>query len=60
MVVISIISAKLAPLGHLKIKIFQNKSNEVIISVLEITNKFYSVTQLNCRCGSGSVIWDWH
>ena len=40
MVTISLMSAKMATLGLLKIKIFQNKDYDVIVSVYEVINKF--------------------
>ena len=40
--VILIMSAKLATLGLLKIKVFWNKGYDVIISVHDITNKILS------------------
>ena len=40
MVTILIISAKMATLGILKIKLFLNKGYDVIITAHDITNKF--------------------
>ena len=42
MVTIMMMSAKLAPAGLLKIKIFQNKTYDVIIAVYDVTNKILS------------------
>ena len=42
MVTIMMISAKLAPAGLLKIKIFQNKTYDVIIAAYDVTNKILS------------------
>ena len=42
MVIILMISVKLATLGIIKIKVFWNKGYDVIISVHELTNKFLS------------------
>ena len=42
MVAILIMSTKLATLGLLKIKVFQNKDHDVIIFVHDVTNKFLS------------------
>ena len=39
MVVILMMSAKMATVGLLKIKVFQNKDYDVIISVQDVTNK---------------------
>ena len=47
MVAISMMSAKLATLGFLKITIFQNKSYDVIISVHDFTDKTLS-RESNC------------
>ena len=40
-VAILIMSTKLATLGLLKIKVFQNKDHDVIIFVHDVTNKFF-------------------
>ena len=40
MVTILLMSAKMATLGLLKIRVFWNKGYDVIISVHDITNKF--------------------
>ena len=40
MVTILLMSAKMATLGLLKIRVFLNKGYDVIISVHDITNKF--------------------
>ena len=42
MVIILMISAKLATLGLLKIKVFWNKDHDIIISVHGVTNKILS------------------
>ena len=42
MVAILMMSAKLATLGLLKIKVFWNKGYDVIISVHDVTNKILS------------------
>ena len=42
MVTILIMSAKLATLGLLKIKVFRNKSYDVIISIHDVTRKILS------------------
>ena len=42
MVAILMMSAKLATLGFLKIKVFQNKGYDVIISSHDVTNKILS------------------
>ena len=42
MVAILMMSAKMATLGLLKIKIFRNKAYDVLISVYEVTNKILS------------------
>ena len=39
-------SAKMALLGFLKIKVVRNKYYDVKISVHEVNNKFYHVTQI--------------
>ena len=41
MVVIRMMSAKMATVGFLKIKLFQNKDYGVIISVQDVTNKTF-------------------
>ena len=46
MVTILMLSAKMATLGLLKIKVFWNKGYEVIISVYDIISKNYLVTQI--------------
>ena len=47
MVAILTISAKLATLGLLKIKIFRNKSYDIIFSAHDVTNKILSPNS-NC------------
>ena len=39
------VSAKMGNVGHLKIRALRNKFYDVIISVYDITNKFYLVIQ---------------
>ena len=39
-------SAKMATSGFLKIQLFGNKEYDVIISVYDIINKIYQVTQI--------------
>ena len=46
MVTILMVSAKLATLGLLKIKIFQNKGYDVIIPNHDVTSKILSVNQI--------------
>ena len=46
MVAILMMSAKLATLGLLKIKVFLNKGYDVMIPVYDVSDKFYHVTQL--------------
>ena len=38
-------SAKMATLDLLKIKVFSNKGYDIIIPVYDVTNKIYKVTQ---------------
>ena len=42
MVTILMMSAKMAILGYLKIRVFWNKGYDVIISVHDVTNRFLS------------------
>ena len=42
MVAILMMSAKLATLGLLKLKVFRNKGNDIIISAHDVTNKILS------------------
>ena len=49
MVTILMMSAKMAIVGRLRIKVFQNKGYDVIISVHNVTNKFSS-------CGSNYIV----
>ena len=42
MVTVSMMSEEMATLGLLKRKIFQNKSDDVIVSVHDVTNKLLS------------------
>ena len=46
MVTVLLMSAKMATLGLLKIKVFLNKDYDVIISVHDVMEKFYRVTQI--------------
>ena len=46
MVTILMMSAKMATLGLLKIKIFWNKCYDVIICAYDVTNKSYHVNQI--------------
>ena len=46
MVTILMMSPKMATLSLLKIKLFWNKDYDVIISVREVTTKFYHVNQI--------------
>ena len=58
MVTILMISAKLATLGPLKIKLFRNKGYDVIISVHEATNKnFIKSLKSYCKCGHVTKVW---
>ena len=46
MLAILIMSAKLATLGLLKIKVFRNKGYDVKISVHDVPTKFYHLAQI--------------
>ena len=46
MVTILMISAKIATLGLLKIKVFRNKGYDAIISVYDVSTKIFHVTQI--------------
>ena len=46
MVTILLMSAKMATLGLLKIKVFLNKDYDVIISVHDVIKKIYRVTPI--------------
>ena len=46
MVIILMISAKLATRGLLKMKVFRNEGYDVIIYVHDVNNKLYYVTQI--------------
>ena len=46
MVTILMMSAKMAILSLLKMKVFLNKGYDVIISVYDVINKIYHVTQI--------------
>ena len=56
MVAILMMPAKLTILGLLKTKIFWNKGYDIIISVHDIINKFYHVTQITERWKNWKVI----
>ena len=76
MVAILIMSAKMATLDLLKIKVFWNKGYDVIIFVYDVTNIILSRDSndnlnfiriwpekpifLRITVGSSSIIWDWH
>ena len=51
MITILMISAKMATLGLLEIKVFWNKSYDVMTSSMTSPTKFYHITQIYCRCG---------
>ena len=58
MVVIFMMSAKLATLCLFKIKIFWNKGYDLIIFVHDVTNKVLSRdSKLSCRCGHVTKVW---
>ena len=46
MFTILMMSARIATLGYLKLKVFWNKSYDVIIYVYDVTNKIFHVTQI--------------
>ena len=46
MVTILMMLAKLATLGLLEIKVFRNKGHDVIVSLFDITTKFYHQDQI--------------
>ena len=46
MVTVVMMSAKMAILSLLKLKVFLNKGYDVIISVYDVINKIYHVTQI--------------
>ena len=46
MVTISMMSAKMATLDLLKIKVFRNKGYDVITSVYDVIKKIYHLTQI--------------
>ena len=50
MVTILMMSAKMATLALLKIKVFQNKGYYILTSVHDVTNKILSRDKLYCRC----------
>ena len=47
MIALLMMSAKLATLGLLKIKVFSNKDYNLIISVNDVTNKILSCDSVN-------------
>ena len=58
MVEILMMSAKLATLGLLKIKVTWNKGYDVIIFVYDVINKILSrLLKSHCRCGHMTKIW---
>ena len=46
MFTILMMSARIAILGYLKLKVFWNKGYDVIIYVYDVTNKIFHVTQI--------------
>ena len=50
MITILMMSAKVASLGLLKLKIFLNKGYYILTSVHDVTNKTLSRDKLYCRC----------
>ena len=48
MVITLMVSEKMASVGLFEIKVFRNKGYDVIISVYDIVNKNYHVTQILC------------
>ena len=53
-----LMSAKLATLGLLKIKVTWNKGYDVIIFVYDVINKILSrLLKSHCRCGHMTKIW---
>ena len=55
MVTFLMMSAKMATLGFLKIKVFQIKGYDVIISGYDVTKK--SWLKLYCRFGHETKVW---
>ena len=66
MVAMLMISANMAILGLLKIKVFWNKGYDIIISIHDVTNKFLSGIWpekphfLSGGLSASSIILDWH
>ena len=50
MITILMMSAKVASLGLLKLKVFLNKGYYILTSVHDVTNKTLSRDKLYCRC----------
>ena len=57
MVTSLMMSAKMTTLGLLKIKVFQNKDYDVIVSVHDFISKILSRASLHCRCGPVTKDW---
>ena len=58
MVTISIMSAKMTTLGLLIIKLFWNKSYDVITYAHDVTKKILSLdSNYFCRCGHLNKVW---
>ena len=57
MIIILMMSAKLPTLGFLKLKLFSNKSYEVIIFVHDVNKKIITWLKLSCRCGYVTKVW---
>ena len=53
---ILMMSAKLATLGVLKIKVFWNKDYDAIVSVHDVASKSSPVTLLYCKCGHVTIV----
>ena len=50
-------SAEMATLGLLKIKVFKNKGYYIINTVPDVTNKILSREKLYCRCDQVTKVW---
>ena len=57
MVTILMMSAEMATLGLLKIKVFKNKGYYIINTVPDVTNKILSREKLYCRCDQVTKVW---
>ena len=57
MVTILMMSAKMATLALLKIKVFQNKGYYILTSVHDVTNKILSRDKLYCGCDHVTKVW---